>query len=127
MQSFLNVAVWVWLAEIFPLHMRGLGIGIAVILGWATTGFLRFFPALVEAIHINGVFFRFPGCLGGAAQCAGPSLPGLGCRGDARWPMGHPWTCEPHNARHRRRYRRRRQRWVRSRIAGYCRRGSRSW
>jgi MFS transporter, SP family, major inositol transporter len=59
MQSFLNVAVWVWLAEIFPLHMRGLGIGIAVIFGWATTGFLRFFPALVEAIHINGVFFRF--------------------------------------------------------------------
>ena len=25
MQTFLNVAVWVWLAEIFPLHMRGLG------------------------------------------------------------------------------------------------------
>ena len=33
MQSFLNVAVWVWLAEIFPLHMRGLGIGIAVFFG----------------------------------------------------------------------------------------------
>ena len=80
MQSFLNVAVWVWLAEIFPLHMRGLGIGIAVFFGCATNGFLAlFFPALVEAIHINGVFFRFPGCLGDAAQCAGPSLPGLGC------------------------------------------------
>jgi hypothetical protein len=60
--------------------MRGLGIGIAVFFGWATNGFLAlFFPALVEAIHINGVFFRFPGCLGGAAQCAGPSLPGRGC------------------------------------------------
>jgi major inositol transporter-like SP family MFS transporter len=35
MRSFLNVAVWVWLAEIFPLHMRSLGIGIEVILGWA--------------------------------------------------------------------------------------------
>jgi MFS transporter, SP family, major inositol transporter len=80
MQSFLNVAVWVWLAEIFPLHMRGLGIGIAVFFGRATNGFLAlFFPALVEGIRINGVFFRFPGCLGGAAQCAGPPIPGLRC------------------------------------------------
>ena len=47
--------------------MRGLGIGIAVFLGCATNGFS---PALVEAIHINGVFFRFPGCLGGAATSA---------------------------------------------------------
>ena len=42
MQTFLNVAVWVWLAEVFPLHMRGLGIGIAVFFCWVTNGFLGF-------------------------------------------------------------------------------------
>src|SRR3954451_779482 len=60
MQTFLNIAVWVWLAEIFPLHMRGLGIGVAVFFGWATNGFLAlFFPSLVDAIGITGVFFLF--------------------------------------------------------------------
>src|SRR5918995_3133811 len=60
MQTFLNIAVWVWLAEIFPLHMRGLGIGVAVFFGWTTNGFLAlFFPALVEGIGITGVFFLF--------------------------------------------------------------------
>jgi len=60
MQSFLNVAVWVWLAEIFPLHMRGLGIGISVFFGWTTNGFLAlFFPTLVAGIGITGSFFLF--------------------------------------------------------------------
>ena len=60
MQTFLNVAVWVWLAEIFPLHMRGLAIGIAVFFGWSVNGLLAlFFPALIAAIGITGVFFVF--------------------------------------------------------------------
>jgi MFS family permease len=60
MQSFLNIAVWVWLAEIFPLHMRGLAIGVAVFFGWATNGFLAlYFPSLVARIGITGVFFTF--------------------------------------------------------------------
>jgi major inositol transporter-like SP family MFS transporter len=60
MQTFLNIAVWVWLAEIFPLHMRGLGIGVAVFFGWTTNGFLAlFFPSLVDGIGITGVFFLF--------------------------------------------------------------------
>src|SRR3954470_23135127 len=60
MQTFLNVAVWVWLAEIFPLHMRGLGIGVAVFFGWTTNAVLAlFFPALVDGIGITGVFFLF--------------------------------------------------------------------
>lgn len=60
MQSFLNVAVWVWLAEIFPLHMRGLAIGIAVFFGWTVNGLLAlFFPTLIAAIGITGVFFLF--------------------------------------------------------------------
>ena len=60
MQSFLNIAVWVWLAEVFPLHMRGLGIGIAVFFGWFTNGVLAlFFPSLVDGIGITGAFFMF--------------------------------------------------------------------
>ncbi len=60
MQTFLNIAVWVWLAEVFPLHMRGLGIGISVFFGWFTNGMLAlFFPALVDGIGITGAFFMF--------------------------------------------------------------------
>lgn len=60
MQSFLNIAVWVWLAEIFPLHMRGLGIGIAVFFGWFTNGMLALlFPSLVAGVGITGAFFLF--------------------------------------------------------------------
>ena len=60
MQTFLNIAVWVWLAEIFPLHMRGLGFGISAFFGWTTNGFLAlFFPSLVAGIGITGSFFLF--------------------------------------------------------------------
>lgn len=62
MQSFLNVAVWVWLAEIFPLHMRGLGIGISVFFGWGVNGLVAlFFPTLIASIGITGSFFLFAG------------------------------------------------------------------
>jgi major inositol transporter-like SP family MFS transporter len=60
MQTFLNIAVWVWLAEIFPLHMRGLGFGISAFFGWTTNGFLAlYFPSLVAGIGITGSFFLF--------------------------------------------------------------------
>ncbi|WP_129660055.1 sugar porter family MFS transporter [Rothia uropygialis] len=62
MQTFLNVAVWVWLAEIFPLHMRGVAIGVSVFFGWTTNGFLAlFFPQMVEGMGMTGVFFLFAG------------------------------------------------------------------
>ena len=68
MQTFLNIAVWVWLAEVFPLHMRGLGIGIAVFFGWTTNGFLAlYFPSLVAGIGITGSFFLFAGHRRGSA------------------------------------------------------------
>lgn len=60
MQTFLNVAVWVWLAEIFPLHMRGLGIGISVFFGWIVNGLLSlFFPSLVSGVGITTSFLIF--------------------------------------------------------------------
>ncbi|QEW02262.1 sugar porter family MFS transporter [Microbacterium lushaniae] len=60
MQTFLNVAVWVYLSEIFPLHMRGLGMGVSVFMLWVTNGFLSlYFLSLVDAVGITGTFFLF--------------------------------------------------------------------
>lgn len=62
MQTFLNVAGWVWLAEIFPLHMRGVAIGVSVFFGWMTNGLLAlFFPQMVASLGITVVFFLFAG------------------------------------------------------------------
>ena len=62
MQTFLNVAVWVWLAEVFPLPMRGVGIGISQLFGWGMNGVIALvFPSMVAAIGISGVFFVFAG------------------------------------------------------------------
>ncbi len=60
MQTFLNVATWVYLSEIFPLRMRGLGIGIAVFAHWTANGALALaFPSLIDAAGITGTFFVF--------------------------------------------------------------------
>ncbi len=60
MQTFLNIAVWVWLAEIFPLHMRGLGMGIAAVGGWCVQGVMALFmPTLLASIGIVGTFLMF--------------------------------------------------------------------
>lgn len=62
MQTFLNVAVWVYLSEVFPLPMRGLGIGIAVFAHWIANGALSLaFPSLLAAVGITGTFFLFAG------------------------------------------------------------------
>lgn len=62
MQTFLNIAVWVYLSEIFPLHFRGLGIGISVFFLWIANAMLSlFFPTLVEVMSITGTFFLFAG------------------------------------------------------------------
>jgi sugar porter (SP) family MFS transporter len=59
MQSFLNIAIWVWLAEIFPLEIRGLAIGIAVFFGWFVNGLLALYvPTLLNALGL-GTFFLF--------------------------------------------------------------------
>jgi MFS family permease len=61
MQSFLNIAIWVWLAEIFPLQIRGLAIGIAVFFGWFVNGLLALYvPTLLNMLGL-GTFFLFAG------------------------------------------------------------------
>ncbi|MGW9412956.1 sugar porter family MFS transporter [Arthrobacter cupressi] len=60
MQTFLNVAVWVYLSEVFPLHMRGIGTGISIFMLWIVNGFLSlYFPSLVAGVGITGTFFLF--------------------------------------------------------------------
>lgn len=62
MQTFLNVATWVMLSELFPLAMRGSAIGISVFFLWITNAFLGlFFPTIMAAIGLTGTFFMFAG------------------------------------------------------------------
>jgi MFS transporter, SP family, major inositol transporter len=57
MQGTLGPLVWLMLSEIFPLEMRGLGIGIAVFLLWITNFVVTLlFPPLVDAIGISTFF-----------------------------------------------------------------------
>jgi len=58
-QTFLNIAVWVYLSEIFPLHMRGIGMGVSVFVLWVANGVLGLFvPSIVGAIGM-GLFAVF--------------------------------------------------------------------
>jgi sugar porter (SP) family MFS transporter len=60
MQTFLNIAVWVMLSEIFPLHIRGFAIGVSIFCLWIANAFLGlFFPSLVASMGITGTFFMF--------------------------------------------------------------------
>ncbi|WP_328293073.1 sugar porter family MFS transporter [Kineococcus sp. NBC_00420] len=60
MQTFLNVATWVTLSEIFPQKMRALGMGTSVFVLWLTNAFLGlYFPTLVASVGITGCFFGF--------------------------------------------------------------------
>lgn len=62
MQTFLNVATWVMLSELFPLAMRGSAIGISVFFLWMANAFLGlFFPTIMEAVGLTGTFFMFAG------------------------------------------------------------------
>ena len=60
MQGTAGPLVWLMLAEIFPLEIRGFAIGISVFLLWVTNFFVGlFFPSLVAGIGISYTFFLF--------------------------------------------------------------------
>lgn len=60
MQTFLNIATWVLLSEVFPLHMRAFGMGISVFALWIANALLSlYFPSLIAWIGITGSFFSF--------------------------------------------------------------------
>lgn len=60
MQLALNVPVWVCLSELFPLRMRGFGMGLSVLVLWVTNAIVAFgFPIMVDATGITGSFMVF--------------------------------------------------------------------
>jgi MFS transporter, SP family, major inositol transporter len=60
MQGTAGPLVWLMLAEIFPLEMRGFAIGISVLILWITNFFVGlFFPSVVAAFGISSTFFMF--------------------------------------------------------------------
>ncbi len=60
MQTFLNVATWVWLSEIFPLRVRAFGMGVSVFCLWiANAGLSLAFPTLLEVLGLTGLFGGF--------------------------------------------------------------------
>lgn len=60
MQTFLNVATWVLLSEIFPQQIRAFGMGFAVFCLWAANAFVAyFFPIALGAVGLNTTFFGF--------------------------------------------------------------------
>ena len=57
MQTALNIPVWVIISEMFPLRLRGLGMGVCVLVLWVTNAIIAFlFPIVVQAIGIQGAF-----------------------------------------------------------------------
>jgi len=60
MQLALNIPVWVIISEMFPLRLRGLGMGVCVLCLWVANAIIAFlFPIIVEAIRIEGAFLVF--------------------------------------------------------------------
>ncbi|QZY50792.1 sugar porter family MFS transporter [Leucobacter tenebrionis] len=59
MQLFLNICTWVYVSEIFPLRVRGIGMGIAIFLHWIANGSLALsVPSIVGSVGM-GLFVLF--------------------------------------------------------------------
>lgn len=62
MQGAIAPVLWVSLSEIFPLRLRGLGMGVSVFCLWITNVVIgMMFPILLEKIGLSGTFFLFAG------------------------------------------------------------------
>lgn len=59
-QMFIGTCVWLLLAEIFPLSIRGFAMGLAVFVLWCTNAIISFlFPLLNSALGSTGTFALF--------------------------------------------------------------------
>lgn len=60
MQTTLNVPVWVCLSELFPLRLRGFGMGFSVLVLWVTNALVgQMFPTMVKVGGITGTYAAF--------------------------------------------------------------------
>ena len=59
-QGAISPVTWLMLSEIFPLKMRGFGLGIAAFALWITNFLVGLtFPVLVDAVGVSNTFFVF--------------------------------------------------------------------
>ncbi|GAB2886661.1 myo-inositol transporter IolT [Streptomyces deserti] len=59
-QGAISPVTWLMLSEIFPMRMRGFGMGVAVVVLWLTNFVIGLvFPSLVSGIGISHTFFVF--------------------------------------------------------------------
>lgn len=59
-QGAIGPMVWLILAEIFPVRLRGIGMGMAVFFLWISNFIVGvFFPVLMDGIGLSGTFFLF--------------------------------------------------------------------
>jgi major inositol transporter-like SP family MFS transporter len=59
-QGAISPVTWLMLSEIFPLRLRGLGMGITVFFLWMTNFFIGLtFPVLLDGIGLSTTFFVF--------------------------------------------------------------------
>ena len=60
MQGTIGPIVWLMLSELFPLRLRGIGMGLTVLILWlANFAVSLLFPIVVDAIGISSTFFVF--------------------------------------------------------------------
>ncbi|MED4549052.1 MULTISPECIES: sugar porter family MFS transporter [Bacillus] len=61
-QGAISPVTWLMLSEIFPLRVRGLGMGVTVFCLWIANFFVGFsFPILLESIGLSSTFYIFVG------------------------------------------------------------------
>ncbi|MBC2900218.1 sugar porter family MFS transporter [Streptomyces cupreus] len=59
-QGAISPVTWLMLSEIFPMRMRGFGMGVAAVVLWLTNFVIGLvFPSLVDGIGISSTFFLF--------------------------------------------------------------------
>jgi MFS transporter, SP family, major inositol transporter len=59
-QGAIGPMVWLILAEIFPVRLRGIGMGFAVLFLWFCNFLVGlFFPLLLDVIGLSSTFFLF--------------------------------------------------------------------
>jgi MFS transporter, SP family, major inositol transporter len=75
-QAALSPVTWVMLSEVFPLRLRGLGMGIAVFLHWCVNAAISFtFPVLIEVLGGAATFLLFAAVNVGALVFARRMIP----------------------------------------------------
>ncbi|MFC7327288.1 sugar porter family MFS transporter [Marinactinospora rubrisoli] len=59
-QGAISPVTWLMLSEVFPMRMRGFGMGVAAVVLWLTNFVIGLvFPSLVAGIDISNTFFLF--------------------------------------------------------------------